>query len=100
MEKYFTTIEEFACRHGKCLDSKSALEWLRKLERGPMWDYAKRFTHDSVKFQFLKDEFQTRWDIVEEFNHIYETWKGLIEEHGHNPYSALPALFGNLKEQE
>ena len=91
MEKYFTTIEAFACRHGKCFNSKSALEWLSRLERGPMWDEAGMYTHDSVKFQFLKDQFQSRWDVVEEFDYIYKTWKSLIEKHGYNP-------FGNSKE--
>lgn len=86
MEKYFTTIEAFACRHGKCFNSKSALDWLRKLERGPMWDEAGLYTHDSVKFQFLKDEFQTRWDIDKEFHYVYETWKELIVKHGFNPF--------------
>ena len=87
MEKYFTTIEAFACRHGKCFNSKSALDWLRRLERGPMWDEAGIYTHDSVKFSFLKDQFQSRWGIVEEFHYVYETWKSLIEKHGYNPYA-------------
>lgn len=92
MEKYFTTIEAFACRHGKCFNSKSALDWLSRLERGPMWDESGIYTHDSVKFQFLKDEFQSRWDIVEEFHYVYETWKSLIEKHGYNPYGGRDSV--------
>lgn len=86
MEKYFTSIACFAMRHGKCLSDRVALEWLERLEEKPLHDQGGLYESDRVSFEELRIEFKDRWGIKNEFNHIYQTWKGLIKKHGYNPF--------------
>jgi len=87
MEKYFTTIEAFAVRHGHCFRVLDARAWLLALEKEPQQDRAGLYNSDKIHFSYLKDEFKNRWDITKEFFYVYETWKSLIEKHGYNPYA-------------
>ena len=87
MEKYFTTIEAFAVKHGNCFRVLDARTWLLALEKEPQQDRAGLYGSDQIHFSSLKDEFKSRWDIVDEFHYIYETWKMLVEKHGFNPYA-------------
>lgn len=87
MEKYFTTIEAFAVRHGNCFRVSDARTWLLALEKEPQQDRAGLYVSDKIHFSSLKDEFKHKWDITKEFFYIYETWKSLVEKHGYNPYA-------------
>ena len=87
MEKYFTTIDAFACKHGNCFTDERARSWLKDLEERPLFDHHGLYQSDKVNFKSLKTIFKKRWDITEEeFNFIYKTWKNLIDEHGYNPF--------------
>ena len=86
MEKYFTTIEAFACKHGHCFSDKQARLWLMELEKRPLPDQHGLYEMDRVNFISLKIIFKKRWGITEEFHYIYETWKELVAKHGYNPF--------------
>ena len=93
MEKYFTTIDAFACKHGNCFTDERAKSWLMKLEEKPLVDQHALYETDRVNFNSLKIIFRKRWDITEkEFDDIYETWKKLVDKHGYNPFKGRDSV--------
>lgn len=88
MEKYFTTIEAFASKHGHCFKSSDAKTWLLALEKNPQQDRSGVYGSDKIYFSYLKNEFRMKWDLTkDEFHYVYETWKELIAKHGFNPFA-------------
>ena len=66
--------------------------WLMKLEEKPLFDQHALYETDRVNFNSLIIIFRKRWDITEEFNFIYETWKNLIDKHGYNPFKGRDSV--------
>jgi len=74
MIKYFTTITNFAARHGGCMNDDTALAFIKRLRNGEERVSKKYPLKRIITLDDLKQKMSDRWDVGDEFEFILESW--------------------------